>query len=232
MREKTTVIAFRVNAALLAAIDKVAEEKNQDRAAVVKSCVEKALMPYAAAAAIAELPEPIRAKVKPASSLPPRAAKTNVGCPLHGPGCGFAKGFGDWYCAAQKRSITVVKALLLAVALLFAASSRAQTMIGPPRIDKTEWALLAVDAGVRGLDSYSTRRALQQGNVEATLPGFIANRTGPMVAYSEGMVVIDWLVARELIRRRHRKLAYLFTLGEICQVAPGAIKNLTLPDHR
>ena len=96
-----------------------------------------------------------------------------------------------------------------------------------PKLDKAEFALLAADAGSRALDVYSTHKMLESGYQEELLPGFIADHTGTMAAYSGGSVVLDWLVYRRL-REHHRKLAHVLTLVDIGQDVPWAIHNLYL----
>jgi hypothetical protein len=99
-----------------------------------------------------------------------------------------------------------------------------------PKLDKAEFALLAADAGSRALDVYSTHKMLESGYQEELLPGFIADHTGTMAAYSGGCVVVDWLVYRRL-REHHRKLAHVLTLVDIGQDVPWAIHNLYLSGH-
>ncbi len=121
---------------------------------------------------------------------------------------------------------------LLVVALMFAAvRSVAQTLPEAPKphLDRTEWALLAADAGARGLDVYSTHWAESAGNKEATLPGWIANHTPVMVLYSGGIVAAQYYVARKLFAHHHRKWAYAMTAADISITAPFAVHNLFLP---
>lgn len=97
-----------------------------------------------------------------------------------------------------------------------------------PHLDKTEWALLATDAAVRGLDVYSTHWAMKAGNKEGTLPGWVVNHPSVMTLYSGGMVAGQYLVARKL-SRHHRTLAHLITAVDISVTAPFAVHNLYLP---
>lgn len=85
MREKTSAIAFRVNAAELAAIDQAAAEKRQSRAAFLRAAFMRAIAPSRATAIVAEsLPAPVRAQVKRASQLP----KPKTGSAIaHAPNC-------------------------------------------------------------------------------------------------------------------------------------------------
>ena len=96
-----------------------------------------------------------------------------------------------------------------------------------PKLDKTEFALLAADAGSRGLDVYSTHKMLEAGNQEKMLPSFIANHPAAMAAVEGADVVGMAWVARRL-GARHRKLAHVLTLVDIGQDLPWAIRNLTL----
>ncbi len=87
---------------------------------------------------------------------------------------------------------------LLLVPMVFAQTDR-------PRFDRTEWALLSADAAVRGLDMYSTHRAL-----------------------SGGIVLGQYYAARKLFPR-HRTLAYLITAADVSITAPFAVRNLYMP---
>jgi hypothetical protein len=118
-----------------------------------------------------------------------------------------------------------MKTLALFV-LLLASVASAQT--DRPRFDRTEWALLSADAAARGLDVYSTHRALSGGNREATLPGWIVNHPPVMAAYSGGIVLGQYYAARKLFPR-HRKLAHLITAADVSITAPFAIRNLYMP---
>ncbi len=110
--------------------------------------------------------------------------------------------------------------------LLLASVASVQT--DRPRFDRTEWALLSADAAARGLDVYSTHRALSGGNREATLPGWIVNHPPVMAAYSGGIVLGQYYAARKLFPR-HRKLAHLITAADVSITAPFAIRNLYMP---
>ena len=100
-----------------------------------------------------------------------------------------------------------MKNLIAVTILVFVYSSLyAQLPDAPkPKLDRTEWGLLVVDAGVRGLDVYSTHQALQNGNRELFLPHAIAGHVPAMAAYSGGTVVLDWYFARMLTRHHHQK---------------------------
>jgi hypothetical protein len=115
-------------------------------------------------------------------------------------------------------------ALLL---LLLVSVASAQTK-ATERVDRTEWALLSADAAARGLDVYSTHRALNGGNREATLPGWIVNHPPVMAAYSGGIVLGQYYAARKLFPH-HRKLAHLITAADVAITAPFAVRNLYMP---
>lgn len=114
-------------------------------------------------------------------------------------------------------------ALLL---LLLVSVACAQT--NAPRIDRTEWTLLTADAAARGLDVYSTHRALMGGNREVTLPAWIANHPPVMAAYGAGIVATQYYVARKLFPH-HRKLAHFITVADVSITAPFAVRNLYMP---
>jgi hypothetical protein len=119
---------------------------------------------------------------------------------------------------------------LFFLALLALGTAGAQSLPDAPRahLDRTEKVLLIADAAVRGLDVYSTHWALQAGNKEATLPGWIVNHPPIMALYSGGIVASQYFVARKL-SSRHRKLAHLITAVDISVTAPFAVHNLFLP---
>lgn len=95
-------------------------------------------------------------------------------------------------------------------------------------LDRTQWALLTIDAGVRGLDVYSTRRMLQGPNHEMFLPDVISHHVPMMIAYSAGTVGMNYLAARELVKHHHPRLAKLVVMVDVGQDAPWAIHNLYL----
>ena len=94
---------------------------------------------------------------------------------------------------------------------------------------RLDWALLLSDTTVRGLDTWSTRRALTSCtcNKEAELPGWIANHTATDAAYSAGAVLTVWTVSRR-IERKHPKLAHALTLLDIGGVGIAVAHNVTL----
>ena len=124
-----------------------------------------------------------------------------------------------------------MKTLILCALILCAASLSGQALPDAPKphLDRLEWSLLATDAAVRGLDVYSTHWAMQAGNKERVLPGFIANHPPMMALYSAGMVAAQYWIARKLVAHHHRKLAYVVTSADVAITAPSAIHNLFLP---
>ena len=96
-----------------------------------------------------------------------------------------------------------------------------------PKLDKTEFALLAADAGSRVLDVYSTHQMIENGHREMFLPAAIASRPAAMAALEAADVAGVWWVSKRL-GVHHRKLAHVLTLVDIGQDLPWAIRNLTL----
>ena len=121
----------------------------------------------------------------------------------------------------------------IALILLLAAPLYAQWPEAPKpqQIDHVEWGLLATDAGVRGLDVYSTHHMLQNGNRELFLPSAIADHVPAMAVYSAGTVVVDWYFSRMLTRHHHRRWAHLLTSVDISTTAPWAVHNLYLSNR-
>ena len=133
--------------------------------------------------------------------------------------------------------ILVFLGWLVVLAVIFGACRMvySETLPEAPRpqrvTDRTEWSLLAVDAGVRVLDVYSTHQMITRGNHEVFLPDAIAHHTPVMAAYSAGAIALNWWVARRLERSHRARLAHFVTLLDIGQDAPLAIHNLCLPQH-
>lgn len=121
--------------------------------------------------------------------------------------------------------------LIFIALMLFAVRTSAQMLPDAPKphLDRTEWALLATDAAVRGLDAYSTHYAISRGATEVVLPGWIANHAPVMALYSGGVVCAQYWVARKLIAHHHRKLAYVVAAADVAITAPSAIHNLLPP---
>lgn len=105
----------------------------------------------------------------------------------------------------------------------------ARVICRPPKIDRTEWALLAGDATMRALDAYSTRRALEGPNRETTVPMAIAGNTGAMWAYSMGIVAFDWWLVRDLEKHRHHRLATMVPAVDI-GIEGSTLRNFELKD--
>lgn len=133
-----------------------------------------------------------------------------------------------------------VPSFLIAVGLLAATPMIAQVPDAPkPHLDRTDWVLLAADAGSRALDTYSTHWALTQyemnshgvkvlANHEMFLPGFVANHTPVLAGVEAGMVAADFMTARYLVRHHHPRLAKVALMADFAQNAPWAIHNLYL----
>jgi hypothetical protein len=121
----------------------------------------------------------------------------------------------------------------IALVLLLAIPLYAQLPEAPQRqqLDRVEWGLLATDAGVRGLDVYSTHQMLQNGNRELILSSAIADHVPAMIVYSAGTVVVDWYFSRMLTKHHHRILAHVLTSVDIDTTAPWAVHNLYLPNE-
>ena len=98
----------------------------------------------------------------------------------------------------------------------------------PSHLDRIEWSLLAADATTRGLDAYSTYRASQGGGHDAELPSCIAEHPAAMSAYSGGVVVLQYFLARSLFKHGHTRLAHLITAADVVQVGVAAGHNLTM----
>jgi hypothetical protein len=119
----------------------------------------------------------------------------------------------------------------LLLILLMALPLKAQMLPDSPKpqLDASDWALLASDAGARALDTYSTRWALKNGNREMFLPGFVANHTSMMVAFSGSMVTLNYFAAKRMVRHRHFIMARILLSADSLEVYPWAIHNLMLP---
>ena len=105
----------------------------------------------------------------------------------------------------------------------------------PPKMDKIQWSLIAADAGVRGLDAYSTHWALSHNNVEDYLPSGLAENNAAMWVYSESIVAINGFVSWELVRHHHPRWAKVVQCVDIGYDLPMGIHNLNLrelPPHQ
>lgn len=128
---------------------------------------------------------------------------------------------------ARRITRTTELGLLLALGALTIARCQTLPEAPKPHLDKTEWALLAADAGSRALDCYSTHQMLTRGYRELILPQAIADHAPVMALYSASAVAADSLIARRL-SRGHRRLARIVTMIDLGQDLPWAIHNLYL----
>ena len=90
---------------------------------------------------------------------------------------------------------------------------------------RTDWALTGVDAGVRGLDIYSTHLMLTRGGHEAVLPKSIADHTWSMTLFSGGVVGGELFLQHELRKHKHATLARWVPVIDMGIDAPGAVHN-------
>jgi hypothetical protein len=112
----------------------------------------------------------------------------------------------------------------------FASSNFPSAAIRPhkPILSKTELALLAGAAVARGLDVYSTRRALScECNREMELPGFVADHAWTMSLYSASEVGLQYWMARKL-SVKHPRLAKAVTLFDLATTSASVGHNLSL----
>jgi hypothetical protein len=88
--------------------------------------------------------------------------------------------------------------------------------------------LLAADAGIRGLDVYSTQKMLGNGYHELLMPTAIASRPAAMASLEALDVLgVRW-ASQRLERHGHRKLARLVVILDAASDAPWAVHNLVL----
>lgn len=97
------------------------------------------------------------------------------------------------------------------------------THLQPKTHHRLFWALVALDAGIRSVDVYSTHRMLVNGNREILLATAIASRPAAMAAV-EGVDVVAVAWGAWKIHR-----ARWLPLADACVDAPWAIHNLFLP---
>ena len=90
---------------------------------------------------------------------------------------------------------------------------------------RTDWVLTGADAGVRGLDVYSTHLMLTRGGHEAWLPRAVADRTPIMALFSGGVVGFELGLQHELRKHKHTTLARWVPVVDIGIDAPGAVHN-------
>jgi hypothetical protein len=128
----------------------------------------------------------------------------------------------------------MLQTLILAAALADPSAIVSAPAPAPvkPHFDRIDFALIASDVAVRTLDTYSTRRMLNQGNHELFLPDCISHSTPAMAAFSGAVVASNVLAARYLIHHHHPKLAKAMLAVDVAQDAPWAVHNLYLPNHR
>jgi hypothetical protein len=127
--------------------------------------------------------------------------------------------------------MTELSALML---MFFAAHASGPTLPDTPdapkretRFNRTEWSLLATDAAVRGPNVFSTRWALQAGNKETTLPGWMVNHSQVMALYPSAIVGTEYQAARKLFAHRHRKLANAVTVADLAVADVGSPRSIT-----
>jgi hypothetical protein len=122
--------------------------------------------------------------------------------------------------------------MLLTLALLASIAPLPEAPRPQPKHDYAGWSLAASDAALRITDAYSTTRVLRcTCNHEIVLPDFISHHAPVMYGYSATVVGFNWLLAHELQRHGHNKLArlpYLLDIG----IEAGALHNFTLPTRR
>lgn len=140
--------------------------------------------------------------------------------------------------SASPANLAEVRSSQSAVALAPAATSvydfasanfpSARARHRKPILGKLELSLLMGNAVVRGLDTYSTRRALTapcQCNHELILPHFLADSTPRLALFSAGAVGLEFFLARRLAPR-HPRLARLALLIDIAATSVSVGRNL------
>ena len=118
----------------------------------------------------------------------------------------------------------------LLVAMLFTCTLAAAQQA--PKKDRVETVLLVTDACSRALDLYSTHRMLAQSNHEMIMPREFVSTVPALTAYEAGSTALNYLVARRLEHRGHRRLARIVTSIDIGEDMPWAVHNLFLPNYR
>jgi hypothetical protein len=100
------------------------------------------------------------------------------------------------------------------------------------QVDFAQWTLVSVDAAMRGLDIYSTRRMLECScNHEKFLPDWVSQSTPALVGLEGATVIGNYALGKFLERHHHSRLARLVPAIDAVQVAPWSIHNLFLPSH-
>lgn len=123
-----------------------------------------------------------------------------------------------------------MRGFLLSVALALTATLMAAQSVLPvkPRFDRIQWSELAADAGAHALDAYSTHYFLGHGYTEAILPDWISHSNGRMWAYSGIVVGANFLLAHELVKHHHPRLAKVATAIDVGFVTNAGISNLNV----
>lgn len=123
--------------------------------------------------------------------------------------------------------------LILALLLTaLAAIADGQEPTPKPHRNRTRLAFLLIDAGVRGLDVYSTQRMLSHGGHEMLMPGTIAGDPAAMGALEASDIVGVWYLSKRLARRdreglpAHPELSRWIPAVDAAADAPWAIHNL------
>ena len=88
-----------------------------------------------------------------------------------------------------------------------------------------------LDATARGIDAFSTRRALRnEQNQEMFLPGAIVKSQPALTAFSSSIVAAEFVGYRFLTTHHHRKIARWTPYVDAALVLPFAIHNFLLAD--
>jgi hypothetical protein len=110
-------------------------------------------------------------------------------------------------------------------------ASRSTITLPHPRRDRWRLTFLLLDAGVRGLDVYSTQRMLSRGGHEMLMPSRIAGNPTLMSGLEASDVIGVWKLSERLRGRgteAHRRLARWLPAIDAAADAPWAIHNLFL----
>ncbi|HKF46833.1 MAG TPA: hypothetical protein VKB38_05700 [Terracidiphilus sp.] len=110
---------------------------------------------------------------------------------------------------------------------------RAGTEQVPPR-RVSAWLIagFALDGAARGLDAYSTHRALEDtNNHEMILPGAIVRSQPALYASGVSIVLAEYVGCRLLTAHHRERLARWVPYVDVAAVLPFAVHNLSLP-HR
>lgn len=119
--------------------------------------------------------------------------------------------------------------LLSLIAFVAIPAASAQAPAPKPKLDRAEFELLAGDAAARGLDAVTTLRFIHEPNAhENELPAFIYGHKAVMWSYSMGEVGAQYLVARELTRHHHPRIAHWITFADIGYDGTLAVSNVRI----